>query len=60
MCGFVVTQNKNMVVTMLEKQRFRGPDSVGFWADDKIAMGHALLDISGEAQAQPLVTKKEI
>ena len=58
MCGFVVTQNKNMVVTMLEKQRFRGPDSVGFWADAKIAMGHALLDISGEAQAQPLVTKK--
>jgi asparagine synthetase B (glutamine-hydrolysing) len=47
MCGFVITQNKNMVVTMLERQGFRGPDLMHFWADEKVSMGHALLDISG-------------
>ena len=47
-----------MVVTMLERQGFRGPDLMSFWADDKISMGHALLDISGEKQKQPYKTKK--
>lgn len=58
MCGFVITQNKNMVVTMLERQGFRGPDLMHFWADEKVSMGHALLDISGERQKQPYKTRK--
>ena len=28
MCGFIVTQNKHMAVTMLQRQEFRGPDGM--------------------------------
>ena len=58
MCGFIVTQNKHMAVTMLQRQEFRGPDGMDFWSDDSLTIGHALLDISGQNQKQPYKTKK--
>ncbi len=58
MCGFIVTQNKHMAVTMLQRQEFRGPDGMDFWSDNTLTLGHALLDISGQNQKQPYKTKK--
>lgn len=58
MCGFVVTTDINNCQIMLEKQSFRGPDGMRVWKDKNIALGHALLDISGEKQFQPYKTKR--
>ena len=58
MCGFVGTTNKPLCKTMLQKQEHRGPDALSFWSDDKIALGHALLDITGSKQTQPVITPK--
>jgi len=58
MCGFIVTQNKHMAVTMLQRQEFRGPDGMDFWSDNTLTLGHALLDISGQKQKQPYKTRK--
>ncbi len=58
MCGFVVTTRINELETLMNKQKFRGPDDTGYWADEKIGFGHVLLDINGEHQLQPFKTKK--
>ena len=59
MCGFVVTTDIENCAKMMERQQFRGPDGMAMWKNDKIAMAHALLDISGKKQLQPYKTKKE-
>ena len=48
MCGFVVTTDIENCAKMMERQQFRGPDGMAMWKNDKIAMAHALLDISGK------------
>ena len=53
MCGFVGTTRHHLAKPMLEKQEFRGPDGMWFWKNEHLALGHALLDINGEAQIQP-------
>ena len=58
MCGFVVTSDIISIEPMIEAQKMRGPDDTGIWKDGRIAMGHVLLDINGEHQVQPFVTKK--
>ena len=58
MCGFVVTSDIISIEPMIEAQKMRGPDDTGIWKDSRIAMGHVLLDINGEHQVQPFVTKK--
>ena len=58
MCGFVVTTDIENCGKMMERQQFRGPDGMAMWKNDKIAMAHALLDISGKKQLQPYKTKK--
>ena len=58
MCGFVVTTDIENCAKMMERQQFRGPDGMAMWKNDKIAMAHALLDISGKKQLQPYKTKK--
>jgi asparagine synthase (glutamine-hydrolysing) len=57
MCGFVGTTNKHLCELMLKKQEHRGPDALSFWSDDRLSLGHALLDISGSKQTQPIRTK---
>ena len=57
MCGLVGTTNTNTVEHMLDRQAFRGPDGSRFWSDENFAIGHCLLDISGEQQFQPIKTK---
>ena len=56
MCGFVGTTNKPLTKIMLQKQEHRGPDALSFWKDDKFGFGHALLDITGAKQTQPVTT----
>ena len=58
MCGFVGTTNKHLCSLMLQKQESRGPDGCHYWADGSMAFGHALLDITGNAQLQPFITPK--
>ena len=58
MCGFVVTTDIENCGKMMERQRFRAPDGMAMWKNDKIAMAHGLLDISGKKQLQPYKTKK--
>ena len=58
MCGFIGTTNKHLAHIMLKKQEHRGPDALSFWGDAKIHLGHALLDITGAGQKQPIVTDK--
>ena len=58
MCGFVATTDINNVQRMLERQDHRGPDGNYYMRSQDIAIGHALLDISGAQQHQPIVTKK--
>ena len=60
MCGFIVTQNKHMAVTMLQRQEFRGPDGMDFWSDNTLTLGHALLDISGQIKNNHIRLKKDI
>lgn len=33
-----------IVKTMLSEMRHRGPDGMGLWSDNNVALGHALLD----------------
>ena len=56
MCGFVGTTNKPLTEIMLKKQEHRGPDALSFWADETFGFGHALLDITGANQTQPVIT----
>lgn len=56
MCGFVGTTNKPLTKIMLQKQEHRGPDALSFWNDKKFGFGHALLDITGANQTQPITT----
>ena len=58
MCGFVVTTKIDQCRKMMNKASFRGPDGTYYWADDKIAMAHALLDISAEKTIQPYKTSR--
>lgn len=58
MCGFVGTTNKAMCKIMLQKQETRGPDGMSFMEDGDLAFGHALLDITGAKQTQPIKTAK--
>ena len=58
MCGFIGTTNKPLAELMLRKQEHRGPDALSFWGDEKIKLGHALLDITGAKQMQPITTEK--
>lgn len=57
MCGFIGTTNKPLAELMLRKQEHRGPDALSFWGDEKIKLGHALLDITGANQIQPITTE---
>ena len=56
MCGFVGTTNKPLTKIMLQKQEHRGPDALSFWNDKRFGFGHALLDITGAKQTQPVIT----
>lgn len=60
MCGFVVTTNGNAVDDMIDRQAFRGPDARGETIRyyTYLTFAHVLLDISGEAEIQPYITKK--
>lgn len=58
MCGFVGTTNHAFGELMLQKQAHRGPDASTFWSDDTFKLGHALLDITGARQTQPVITPK--
>ncbi len=58
MCGFVGTTNHAFGELMLQKQAHRGPDASTFWSDDTFKFGHALLDITGARQTQPVITPK--
>jgi len=60
MCGFVVTTENNLADKYIDAQRFRGPDARGetirYMHD--LTFAHVLLDISGENEVQPYITKK--
>ena len=59
MCGILGvlgSYNKNQVESMLSAQSHRGPDAVGTFYDDSIALGHnrlSIIDLSSDAN-QPL------
>lgn len=56
MCGFVFSTNPGTIKVAIQKQLHRGPDGFRIWKDEKVAIGHALLDINGEKQFQPYKT----
>lgn len=56
MCGFIGTTNHALGELMLQKQAHRGPDASTYWSDKTFKFGHALLDITGARQTQPVIT----
>lgn len=60
MCGFVVTTLNNEADKYIDAQRFRGPDARGETIRymTNLTFAHVLLDISGESEVQPYITKK--
>ena len=60
MCGFVVTSLNNEADKYIDAQRFRGPDARGETIRymTNLTFAHVLLDISGESEVQPYITKK--
>jgi len=56
MCGFIGTTNHALGELMLQKQAHRGPDASTYWSDETFKFGHALLDITGAGQTQPVIT----
>ena len=60
MCGFVVTTLNNSADKYIDAQRFRGPDARGETIRymRNLTWCHVLLDISGEQEVQPYITKK--
>ncbi|MSP93411.1 MAG: asparagine synthase (glutamine-hydrolyzing), partial [Myxococcales bacterium] len=58
MCGILVSTRRDKPFThkSLQALRKRGPDSIGFWVDPSIALGHTRLSIIGldERGAQPM------
>jgi len=60
MCGFVVSTRGDDIDGMIDAQRFRGPDARGETIRyfNTLTWSHVLLDISGEKEVQPYITKK--
>ena len=60
MCGFVVTTRGDDIDSMIDAQRFRGPDARGETIRyfNALTWSHVLLDISGEKEVQPYITSK--
>jgi asparagine synthase (glutamine-hydrolysing) len=63
MCGIagilgVDTKNVSTIKLMVEAQKHRGPDSLQFWNDEKLALGHnrlSIIDLSKSAN-QPMIS----
>lgn len=62
MCRFsgIVSHDGTKVIKMTEHQRRGGPDSVGFWNDDNVWLGHnrlSIIDLSSNG-AQPMFSDR--
>lgn len=63
MCGIAgilgfKSENQQLIVKMLEKQKHRGPDALDFYVGDKIVLGHNRLSIIDLSQLsnQPMIS----